>query len=553
MPVAYRVPSVSRWQAWKRLCQQRLNARLLLRRLPQDNPIIAPSLRQGSNWHERPLLTSPLGTAAHAVLYGCDWASSCPSIDTVQQHEICSFLCNATFWTMPAASGVSMPVLARSVLRRLGLYGLLQNHLQHEPFFTQTLRRDAAYLHASWRRDPRAGYHILGATVSIIAEACFDAPDDAIDKSLSGLYKLLDEQFLDNGEHVSRNFSLQLYLVDALEALREVLTKRGLPVDTTLRYALVMSADYLRAFRQDDGGFPMFNGSFAEPTAVINSILNAVPNRNETLPTSRTGYVQLRGKRTTVVADFGRAPDAAYSHDMHAGLFAFEMSFGAQRIIVNCGSGLLLGDPWDDALRQTAAHSTLLPQAPQGITAPAVQIDGFVTRSPAQIHHKLMRPARGPVVEGSHNGWAKCGLMHRRRLVVHADGAVVQGEDWLTRVSTSTKEASAVGGTFAVRFHLHPDIDAKLIKSGGALLTLPDGRHWLMIPGARPLAIEESVYVERDGHVRASKQLVLSGHINRDETKIRWVLQNVRTNTPIAEHTAEEVPQAVADSVLEDA
>ena len=45
----------------------------------------------------------------------------------------------------------------------------------------------------------------------------------------------------------------------------------------------------------------------------------------------------------------------------HAGTLSFEMSVGRDRLIVNCGAAPAAEADWRDALRATAAHSTLVP------------------------------------------------------------------------------------------------------------------------------------------------------------------------------------------------
>ena len=43
----------------------------------------------------------------------------------------------------------------------------------------------------------------------------------------------------------------------------------------------------------------------------------------------------------------------------HAGALSFELSHGSEKIVVNCGSPHVNNKKWSDAMRSTAAHSTL--------------------------------------------------------------------------------------------------------------------------------------------------------------------------------------------------
>ena len=84
-----------------------------------------------------------------------------------------------------------------------------------------------------------------------------------------------------------------------------------------------------------------------------------------------SGFHRLQAGRTLVIADAGappplRAQDSASGlprgadRFAHAGTLSFEMSVGRDRLIVNCGAAPAAEADWRDALRATAAHSTLV-------------------------------------------------------------------------------------------------------------------------------------------------------------------------------------------------
>jgi len=92
------------------------------------------------------------------------------------------------------------------------------------------------------------------------------------------------------------------------------------------------------------------------------------------------------------------------------------------------------------------------------------------------------------------------------------------------------------GAAYAVRFHLHPDVDASLDLGGTAVsLALKSGEIWVFRPeGRSALSLEPSVYLERGRLApRATHQIVLSGRARDFHTEVGWTLAKAQ-DTPLA-------------------
>jgi uncharacterized heparinase superfamily protein len=79
--------------------------------------------------------------------------------------------------------------------------------------------------------------------------------------------------------------------------------------------------------------------------------------------------------------------------------------------------------------------------------------------------------------------------------------------------------------TFAIRFHIHPDVRVSPSQGGGVLLKLPNGEGWRFRTGAQ-LTVEESVYLGGDT-VRRTEQLVLSGTVKDQPMETAWIFEHV--------------------------
>ena len=108
----------------------------------------------------------------------------------------------------------------------------------------------------------------------------------------------------------------------------------------------------------------------------------------------------------------------------------------------------------------------------------------------------------------------------------------------IAAISRFDKAMDAVGLQgipYAVRFHLHPDVDASLDMGGAAVsMALKSGEIWVFRTDGRvKLSLEPSVYLEKTRlKPRATKQIVLSGRMMEYATRTRWSLAKAQ-ETPI--------------------
>lgn len=120
----------------------------------------------------------------------------------------------------------------------------------------------------------------------------------------------------------------------------------------------------------------------------------------------------------------------------------------------------------------------------------------------------------------THDGYRE-GLraLHRRRLYLAAAGDDLRGEDRIERSDGAPRVP------FALRFHLHPEVQASLLQTGdAALLRLPRGGGWRFRSSGGSLGIEESVYWGEE-RSRRSQQLVVSGSAGPGSTLVKWALR----------------------------
>ncbi|MDT8870894.1 heparinase II/III-family protein [Komagataeibacter rhaeticus] len=191
------------------------------------------------------------------------------------------------------------------------------------------------------------------------------------------------------------------------------------------------------------------------------------------------GFVRVQAGRSLMLVDVGVPAPAGHDRDAHAGTLAFEFSCARQRLIVNCGGGVL--PIWKEALRQTAAHSVVVVE---GCPPP---------NSGRRFGAPQAHACRGGTCRGrgahwlnlSHDGYhASAGVTYYRRLYLGGDGEILRGEEMLE----GERELA-----FVLRLHLHPSVTAVEGPDGSVLLEAGE-QHWRFRAMGGTVGIEESVY-----------------------------------------------------------
>uniref|UniRef100_UPI001969B60D heparinase II/III family protein n=1 Tax=Sandarakinorhabdus rubra TaxID=2672568 RepID=UPI001969B60D len=223
---------------------------------------------------------------------------------------------------------------------------------------------------------------------------------------------------------------------------------------------------------------------------------------------------------------------ARLSNSGHAGTLAFEMSDGSDRLVTNCGGrrGLErstagpLAPALASGLATTAAHSTLVIA---DTNSTRIRDDGTLGAGVEEVTVAARTNAEGQLLEASHNGYARrLGLLVRRRLFLAGDGSELAGEDTIEAAPARLFARRSERG-FDVRFHLGAGVSATPTADGlGALMKTAGGRIWAfktrITAGEGRLLIEPSLWVDGNGVIHRTQQLVISGRTDRCAADIHW-------------------------------
>lgn len=350
-----------------------------------------------------------------------------------------------------------------------------------------------------------------------------------------GTKALIDElkaQILPDGGHVSRNPQMLVDLLLDLLPLRQAYAARGASTPQMLLNAIDRMMPMLRLFRHGDGSMALFNGMGPTAAHALATVLAYDDAR--ALPLTHaphSGYERLEAGETIIIVDAGAPPPPAFSCEAHAGALSFEMSSGAQRMIVNCGVPLHPRPALREAARSTAAHSALVVNDASSCRfATGAGLDRFVAgqviAGPSKVDCRRLEDAHALEIEAAHDGYEqRFGLVQNRRITLAADGGRVEGEDRL--IATPRRAPGAGQAEYALRFHLFPTVSAELVQEARAVrLGLPDGQVWLFRASGQPIALEESIFLGGREGPRNTSQIVVAGRA-RDASSVVWTLERL--------------------------
>ncbi len=397
------------------------------------------------------------------------------------------------------------------------------------------------FLAQRWQMAAPGLARIEALTGIIVAALVLQGMSGHVEAAVKALAVELEAEIDMGGGIPSRNPEELLDIFMQLTWGAQALAEAGRTAAPAHFVAMERVAPVLRALRHADGGLARFHGGGRGAEGRLDAALANAGIKATPVSGMAMGFARLTGGRTTVVLDAASPPSGGMAH---ASTNAFEMTSGRRPVVVSCGSGVAFGAEWRQAGRATGSHSTL---AIEGFSSSRLGPGGdgaFVER--AEVTTLRMLPGEnGAGVHLVQNGWAAThGLSHVRDLMLTQDGRHLTGIDRIAALTTTEKRrfekvlvASRLQGVrFAVRFHIHPDVDTRLDPGGASVsLALKSGETWLLRhDGTAKLTLEPSIYLEKTKvRPRESLQIVLSGHAQDFDTQLGWTLAKAQ-DTPLA-------------------
>jgi uncharacterized heparinase superfamily protein len=339
----------------------------------------------------------------------------------------------------------------------------------------------------------------------------------------NGLADAIAQTVFDDGGVVSRSPVQLMELIALLSLLRQCYLAREEPIPDFLTNTLGRNVPALLGLTHADGGLGAWQGSGQISLERINALISASAVRARPQRQALDwGYQRVSAGNAVLLLDAGPPPLAKQSDAGCASTLAFELSHGAQRLIVNCGGSALLGANIPASLarglRTTAAHSTL---CIDDSNSTAILAGGQLGKGVSEVGLDRRDIDKATRIEASHDGYGRAyGFIHSRLLILRSDGLELRGEDTLLpQARTAPKDATPV----AIRFHLGADIEVSQGENAQAvILRMANGTSWVFATTGGALTVEDSLYVDQDGRPHPTQQLVITARADKGGLTAGW-------------------------------
>lgn len=411
----------------------------------------------------------------------------------------------------------------------------------------RTLGRQARHLYIAAQDGRRAGPMAplrtpmarikAGAALMLAGLAGLPDAERLLDLGEELLIEACAQQFFADGGHKSRCPHMLLEALCDFISVDLGCARAGRESPPDLRAQATKMAAMVRLFRLGDGALACFHGGGEGLAGSVDAALREIGPGRDFQYATQSGYQRLAAGDTALVIDVGAAPPRDYAERGHAGALAFEMSTGADRLIVNVGSSFEIDAQWRAAGRATNGHSTLVVDDALSCVFEQARGPRSAARpvGPAAVSGKRTEDDEGVGLEALHDGYrAGYGLIHRRLLHLRKDGARLFGLDSLARPLKEGKgdPVRTSPGPFALRFHLHPLVRADSADARTIMLHTRRGDVW-RYRADRAVALEESVYLGH-GQPQRTMQIVVTGAADPrgdgDEAsnRVMWALTRLK-------------------------
>ncbi len=386
-----------------------------------------------------------------------------------------------------------------------------------------TLARGARHLERSAPKEA-AGLNQLRAWAGVIgAGLLVQGGEVRVARGEAGLAKALSQTLTRDGGMICRSPLSQLELVETLDMLRSAYDVRRMEFPRPFENAIALAVPALLGVTHGDGSLASWQGGPPIPGERVAAAIEASGHRALPLRNAREwGYQRMAAGDTVAIVDAAPPPSMRLETGGCASTLAFELSHGAQRIVVNCGggNGTALPPSLAQGLRTTAAHSTL---TLEDSNSTALSQDGGLGRGVSAVDVSRRETDGVTRLEASHDGYVhRLGFTHKRQLGLSAEGDELRGEDVL--IPAKRHKPGTAG--YAIRFHLAPGIEVTPTADGQGVLLRPEsGPAWQFRCRGAALSVEDSIWIDEKSRPRPTRQLVLAGETEAGGATVGWLFR----------------------------
>ncbi len=339
----------------------------------------------------------------------------------------------------------------------------------------------------------------------ILSSMCFESQLLRFSHYIKILELELKTNYNIDGMHESKSPSTHLEILGDLVTIKEAIVSKQLKSPDFLETIIKKGAHSLKFFRTPAGTLAIFNGSKQETKFLIDKIINQAdgqPRGRGPISLSKSGFEKIACNGIMLFVDTYYNCNKNYSNAPHA----IEINLGKNRFVGSCGTIYKKNKNWRESLLSAAAHSSLILEN----TNPN-RNNGSDTFAFSKRYQK----AGSEIVFLRHEGYKdKFAATCSRTIEVNRTGKNIAILEEIQAFKLLK---------FDIRIHLNPKVKVSLSLDKNKALLILDGQGWdFSFQGNVKLLLEPSIFVEDNGKVKQTNQLILHGETLEEKTEVLW-------------------------------
>ncbi len=383
--------------------------------------------------------------------------------------------------------------------------------------FAKNINKQCVVLH---RRSKNQNKNIFTIKSLLLSSFCFENLKKNYPSIIHQLKIIIQKEILNDGMHYLRSPSEHFFFLCSLLDIKNFLgnLKKEIPIEVNNKIHEMSTV--LKFFRIGDGHLSIFN---KYDFVVINKINNVLKKSNNKLRLPKvsecSGFLRVSKNKLIFIMDCGKpTPEKT-----HAGSLSFELSYLSEKIVVNCGSPFVNNKNWNDAMRSTAAHSTLNINE---INSSDIFFNKDTTTRIADVKSEKYEENDNIWINSSHSGYKEIfGLVHKRLIHLDLNNNIIRGED---SFDYEAKFIEKKNYNFFLRFHIHPSIELNATTSKKkVVLKLKNNAGWEFICSEPKIEVEDGIYLGENKIVQPNQHILIRDRISKNK-KIKWLFRLIK-------------------------
>jgi len=350
----------------------------------------------------------------------------------------------------------------------------------------------------------------------LLSSLCFKNLEKNFDYSIKLLQKTIEITIKD-GMHYLRSPSEHFYFLCSLLDIKNFFGNLNMDLPVGLNETIKEMTLILDFFKIGDGHLAIFNKYDFISSSKISNLQKKIGYKHRLPRVSEcSGFNRVSKNKLIFIMDCG----SPTREKTQAGSLSFELSYLSEKIVVNCGSPFVNNKEWDDAMRSTAAHSTLNINE---INSSDIFFEKDTSSRIAKVFSEKFSKNQNVWINSYHEGYRNIfGIIHKRLIHIDLENFVIRGEDSFANMKINQNHNNL---KYFLRFHIHPSIKLNVTTSKKkVVLKLRNNQGWEFICSEPKIEIHDGIYLGENKIVQPNYHILINDHIF-PKTKINWLFR----------------------------